>query len=976
MKRSSFTLAILLICSYVNAQNWNQIDKSVPPPYTTNTGYAYGGAIAIDGDYAVIAATAYSDKKGVAFVVFYNGTNWVTQATLTADDGATLDIFGSSVSISGDHIVVGAKWNEGNEDKSGSAYVFTKPGAGWSDMTQTAKLTLSDGTRYDYFGVSVGISGGNIVVGAYGDDENGDNSGAAYIFSKPNNGWVDMTQTAKLTASDGVDFDLFGYSACISGDNVVVGASGDDNDKNHEVGSAYIYTKPVGGWVDTTQNAKLVASDSRSNADFGSSLSISGDYIIIGAPGDDAGGFKRSSGSAYLFEKPAEGWVNATQNGKFGGDDLDTEDNFGRSVCISDNNIVVGASGDDDVRIGAGAAYIFTKAADGWTNMTKTSKLTSADCNEEDYFGGSVSISGNKILIGASYSKSPGFISGAVYTFNEPVGGWETSSNADSKLVPKTHSGTEYDNYGFSSAIDSNYAVIGAYKSLGLNGSVHVLFYDGNNWITQAKLTVKDTLPIKYFGKSVDISGNTIVVGAGRNNDDNLGYAYVFEKPIGGWVDMTQTAKLSSNESIIGDYYGKSVSVDGDNIIVGAAAASNNGIRSGAAFIFTRPENGWLDTIPSVKLVADEGDQWDNFGSSVCISNETVVVGAEYDTPNANRCGSAYIFIQPAEGWKNMTENAKIISSDGADYDFFGKSISISHDNIVVGANGDDNVGSNSGSAYVFTKPLGGWVDTTETAKLTADNASRGAHFGNTVRISKNNIVVGAMNGVDNGLSSGSAYLFTKPDGKWIDTTQSVTLRADDAVYNFQFGRSVSIFDNHIVVGATGADGDGSSERGSAYFFKKGCKNIDLTITNSSNTLTSNQSGATYQWLDCNSNYTYILGETNQTFTTESTGSYAAKISIGSCIDTSACEQVLITDVEDRTYENQFQVVPNPNNGTFSLKTRGLTTNTKVQIVNLLGERIAEYYSTAPSTDLELNLNNGIYFILINGKAQKMVVKH
>ncbi|MCH8345108.1 MAG: FG-GAP repeat protein [Planctomycetes bacterium] len=161
-------------------------------------------------------------------------------AKILAFDGAAGHNFGFSVSISGDVVVVGAYFDDDNGRDSGSAYVFVKPRGGWVSMTQTAKLTASDGAADDQFGNSVSISGDVAVVGANVDDDNGTSSGSAYVFIKPPGGWVTGTQTAKLTASDGALSDLFGSSVSISGDVVVVGASRGDGIVA-DSGSAYVY---------------------------------------------------------------------------------------------------------------------------------------------------------------------------------------------------------------------------------------------------------------------------------------------------------------------------------------------------------------------------------------------------------------------------------------------------------------------------------------------------------------------------------------------------------------------------------------------------------------------------------------------------------------------------------------------------------------------------------------------------------------
>ena len=199
---------------------------------------------------------------------------FVQAAVLTASDGQAQDEFGTSVSISGDTVVVGAPdATVGNNAEQGAAYVFTESGSGW---TQTAKLTASDGAAKDYFGDSVSISGNTVVVGAEGATVSGNiDQGAAYVFTEPASGWADMTQTAELTASDGQAYDGFGTSVSISGNTVVVGAPGG--------GAAYVFTESESGWANMTQTAILTASDGAEFYSFASSVSISGNTVVVGA---------------------------------------------------------------------------------------------------------------------------------------------------------------------------------------------------------------------------------------------------------------------------------------------------------------------------------------------------------------------------------------------------------------------------------------------------------------------------------------------------------------------------------------------------------------------------------------------------------------------------------------------------------------------------------------------------------------------
>ncbi len=231
---------------------------------------------------------------------------FLEQAKLTASDGDLGDRLGVSVAVSGDTVVVGAFDDDvGANADQGSAYVFVKPGAGWANATEAAKLTASDGAAGDGLGVSVAVSGDTVFVGAYRDDVGANaDQGSAYVFVKPGTGWASATETAKLTASDGAASDFLGQSVAVSGDTVVAGAWSDDFGANANQGSAYVFVKPGAGWANATETAKLTASDGAAGDWLGRSVAVSGDTVFVGAYLDDVGA-NADQGSAYVFvEQP------------------------------------------------------------------------------------------------------------------------------------------------------------------------------------------------------------------------------------------------------------------------------------------------------------------------------------------------------------------------------------------------------------------------------------------------------------------------------------------------------------------------------------------------------------------------------------------------------------------------------------------------------------------------------------------------
>ena len=342
-------------------------------------------------------------------------------AKLTASDGAANDAFGSSVAVSGDAVVVGAPGDNVDADAfQGSAYVFVAPPGGFAGaLTETAKLTASeDGLANDAFGTSVAVSGGTVVVGA-----NGANSfqGSAYVFVTPPGGFAGaLTETAKLTASDGLASDAFGTSVAASGGTVVVGANG----ANSFQGSAYVFVAPPGGFVGAlTESARLTASDGLANAAFGASVAVSGDTIAVGAPLAEIGG-EADQGAAYVFVAPPGGFVGAlTETAKLTAPDGSAEDAFGTSVAISDNTVVVGAPSDTiNTNAFQGSAYVIVAPPGGFgARLTGQTKLTASDGSAEDAFGFSVAISGDTLVVGARSGDIGSMTDrGSAYVFLQP----------------------------------------------------------------------------------------------------------------------------------------------------------------------------------------------------------------------------------------------------------------------------------------------------------------------------------------------------------------------------------------------------------------------------------------------------------------------------------------------------------------------------------------------------------------------------
>lgn len=352
------------------------------------------------------------------------------EGALVAADAAAWDVAAEAVAIDGGLALVGARWQNSSGVDAGAVYVHTRAGFSW---TQTAKLVGSDSGAADEFGYAVAFEGQTAVVGAPTADLAGSNEGAVYVFVFSGGLWAEQ---AKLVASDGQDEDRFGSAVAVDGDTLVVGARGDDDDGSWS-GSAYVFTRAAGLW---TERKKLAPGDGTTNRYFGSSAAISGDTLLVGAPG--------GGGGAYAFVGGGSNWSLQAKLIDSAGSHFDR---FGTALDLEGDTAVVGSPRDDDNGPDAGSVIVFERVAAIWS---QSATLVAGEGLGE--LGTSVSIRGDRIAAGAPADHQLGLEPlGAAYLFLREGGSWGQAA----AILPEGLS--PYAEFGASIAFDGLSLVVG-----------------------------------------------------------------------------------------------------------------------------------------------------------------------------------------------------------------------------------------------------------------------------------------------------------------------------------------------------------------------------------------------------------------------------------------------------------------------------------------------------------------------------------
>ncbi|MDJ0771201.1 MAG: C25 family cysteine peptidase, partial [Ilumatobacter sp.] len=782
---------------------WQFQQELLDPDFTlTDDGYGYD--VAVSGD--TIAVGSWSD--GV-HIWTRSGTTWTAQTKLT--DGAPSERFGAAVDLDGALLAVGAP----RGGIGGAVYTYEGAGASW---TPEGALTPAGVAGGDEFGAALALSGDSLVVGSPFDDDANTNAGAAYVFERSGGAWLEGDT---VPSGGGGLGDLFGSAVALDGSTLVVGAPGQNDAGFSGAGFAYFYDvdgptatlaqtvgDPAGAsngaqfgtavavddglavigasnggpaagesftfgfdgasWVslDTFTAPDAAVPDGVFGDRFGTAVGISGNLVLVGAPGDDTR-FGSSAGSAYAFDAsspPIDGRIVAP--------DAAPADLFGQSVDIHDDWMVVGARNGDGAVADSGSAYVFRRDqfTDEWAFVTE---LQASDGTTAAWFGLSVAIGGSRFehdgdtgnMLVAVGSPDPfGGSDGAVYLYRYDF------FTDDWVEVEKIDAPDGAVDFGFSVDLEQvvsafrngTYALVAGAPDFfgGGTGTAHLYTYRfTENPVFSETLTFVDDLVAPtpaangQHGLAVAIDGDSIVVG---EPGDAAGEAHVYRYSLSPpSVGIEQTLRQPAGDELTGDNFGRSVDIDGDLAVVSSLFDGSSGASAGAAYVFERSGVAWGAGDELVSAVTGSGD---NYGLTSRVEDGVIAVSSF--TGGLNDAGTVQIFrFDDSDGWitSELYEWQRGDGSTG-----MGAGLDLSEDGVLAaGAAEDDNAGGvDAGAVQVFDVfvPL-------PPGKVTSGDDIDLALFGWSVDVDGAWAIVGAPSGGAGG--TGAAYVFRNVAGEW-----------------------------------------------------------------------------------------------------------------------------------------------------------------------------------------------------------------
>ncbi|MEM9832451.1 MAG: Ig-like domain-containing protein [Bacteroidota bacterium] len=811
MNRFSLVLLLCVIfSSSVHSQQW-KVQKQGIPEVQYATENQFGDAMAADpsGNFVVVGAPQEDTgelNSGAAYIYQRINGEFELIKKLTPSDPSEDKQFGRAVAIDNNIIVVGAHADKEGAWYSGAAYVYVKGKQGWLDALEMKKLMPHDPVKFGQFGYSVTVEGNTIAIGYPGAiDKHGKKTGAACVYSVIEKSIV-YKGLLTLSTPTFLNLDENGLGkVVIIHENSII-ASAPLYDRNtFDDGAIFIFNKPKGGWRDATESNILHLSDTVDNAELGKGLYIRGNLLLAGARGPWS-----AIGNAYLFQRDSTGWNKhpiATLKTSFSSGLPNSY-----STAIEDDYILFSAPTIYYQRTQqtSGGVFIYNRPENGWEDMSED-HLIKVDPVRSSYFGKSVLALGDTILIGAPKDNRPSLAAGSVFQLVKSEGGWK-QENMTHWETPREENASNY-TFGDEVAIYGNTMVVGAPKD-NTTGAAYVYEKKGGGWNKVAKLTAQVGRDKDYFGKAVNIYEDCIVVGAPYYDDErgsDVGAAYLFEKPKAGWKDMHETAKLVTSDT--SSRLGHSIDLSDSFVAVGCDSRFNKG----GTYIFEKTKSGWISKTEDVRI----HDYFNAKFFPIGVTLDCNQTGVLASIPTA--LNKAYFFEKKNGKW-DLNNPAEFqlpnIEFAHAVAKAFHISVSLSKDIAVIGwpyAIRENTWGV--GEVYIYRKIGGQWQ--TEPYVLKPPRLKGSGFFGGEVDISDDLLIVGASGGYSNDperRQSGEAFVYARDGGEW-HLIEEVT--ATHPTQGDRFGHSVGISGTDFVVGAPDDANETGYQAGSAYIFNR-----------------------------------------------------------------------------------------------------------------------------------------------------------
>lgn len=713
-------------------------------------GDRFGGTVLLDGDSLLVGVPEREvtgcGETGAVFVYQRSGDGWWHQQTLIPPVSPYLDKFGGALAVDSDVLVVG------NTSPNGGAFVFERvPGNDW---VQTQELEIPPSAQLHWFGQAVAVDGGTLVVSA--PDEPGTNgNGAVYVFGQSSGLWVEQQ---RLTASEPSAWADFGERLSLDGTTLVVSA-----DLENPVGAAYVFERAGDEWI---EHQRLIPSDASSARSFGTAVALEGDTLLVSDSG--ASGPEYQNGAVHSFRRTGVVWTeeqritasDATDFGAFGGtmsllgtsllvkgnsavyvferdtgswverqrlrpSDSTTQVFFGTGVSSCTVTAAIGAPGDDDGGLEAGAVYTFERAGEEWLERDK---LVGRDDSAHDQFGRSVAVWSHTAVVGAPYDENGVADAGAAYFYDRSGGTWQ----ATDKVVASD--GADGEAFGWSVAVHEGTALVGAVDEPPC-GAAYLLVRDGLAWVERQRLEITTDLACSYFGLSLGLWDETALATVLLDHEYTV---VAFERwASGSWAESQRITAPPGDER-----FSSPIALFAGTWAIGSPNDNEAGQDAGAVHIYTRQAGMWVH---QQKLTPPSPPPSLGFGANVAMWGGVLAVASER--------GGVYVYRESGATW---LEEAVLTPPD-VNVETFGYALAVSPDSVLVGAPREDFANTNSGVVYRFAYEEGSW--SAAEPYIAADTAPFD-QFGSDIATWMGSSVIAAIEESEAGCHAGAVYAF------------------------------------------------------------------------------------------------------------------------------------------------------------------------------------------------------------------------